>query len=176
MILLLYIPFILCALSHFYQFIRLAVRQNTVFDDAQPLLCPHRENRFPPARGRRLQRKIHQKSPPPEWSFHPRTRACRFRVTTLLRPHLTVRTSAGTAIPRPCNGSPPPQPYRILCGSVRGSKAIFRRALRIPLAPSGIRFAVLHRVLSFSLPMIRYGFIIAFSRRAVNRPARRTHK
>lgn len=65
MILLLYIPSILCALSHFYQCIQLAVRQNTVFDDTQPLLCPYRENRFPPARGRRPQRKIHQKSPLP---------------------------------------------------------------------------------------------------------------
>ena len=79
------------------------------------------------------------------------------------------RASTGTAIPRSNNGNPPPQPYRVFRGSVQSSKAIFRRASRIPLAPSGTRFAVFRAVLSFSSLFACIGFIIALRHLPVKR-------
>lgn len=71
--------------------------------------------------------------------------------------HLASRAPHGTA---PLRVLSYPDPVTVICrrslagkvGSVQDSKAIFRRTLRIPLASSGTRFAVLRRVLSFSLP------------------------
>lgn len=128
MILLLYIPFILCALSHFYQFIRLSVQQNTVFDDAQSL-CPLAEKAvlFRHAAGGRSERSI-KKAPLPNGHsiqgrepaasvlppYFARTSRCGplrvlpypDPVTGVLRRSLTASFAARYGAPRPFSAAP----------------------------------------------------------------------
>ena len=129
MILLLYIPSILCALSHFYQCIQLAVRQNTVFDDTQPLLVALTEKTvfLRHAAGGRSERSIKKAPLPNGHSIQGREPAasvlppCFARtsqceplrvlpypdpVTGVLRRSLTASFAARYGAPRPFSAAP----------------------------------------------------------------------
>ena len=80
-----------------------------------------------------------KKAPVPKWR-----KAIQGRERTLPCYHLALRRPRGRTPQWVCDtlspvtAGKPPQPCR-RAGSVRDSEAIFRCALRIPLAPSGIR-------------------------------------
>ena len=115
--------------------------------------------------------KGNKKPPPLQWhASHCKDGGRTCRVTTLLyAPLAGVRLSGYGSIPSiPDNGGIlPPQPCP-QTGSVRSSKTIFRRALRVPLSPSGTRFGVPHRVLFSSSHFIAlYDSILLYCGRFV---------